>query len=261
MKDATTRFSNRVSDYIKYRPTYPAGVIDLLELQCGLSPGSTIADIGSGTGILAELLLKRGCTVYAVEPNQAMREAAETSLSPYPNFTSVAGKAEATTLTQASVNLIVAGQAFHWFDQTRCKSEFLRILRPDGWVALIWNERNTTRTSFSIEYEDLLFQLGTDYATVDHRHVGDGAMNSFFGSGKWRTASFPNYQRFDFEGLRGRCLSSSYTPTPGTTECEALVSELQTLFNRHASDGSVTFEYSTKVFYGRIQPPDGNSVS
>src|ERR1019366_5901844 len=139
-KNSTTRFSSRVENYIKYRPGYPQAIVDLLSARCGLTSASVIADVGSGTGILTELMLRNGNKVFAVEPNRDMREAAERLLSQHPNFISVEGTAEVTRLNDASVDLIVAGQSFHWFDRVKTRQEFLRVLKPGGWVALIWND-------------------------------------------------------------------------------------------------------------------------
>ena len=108
--NSTTRFSDRVAYYIKYRPGYPAKVITLLNREIGLSPATVIADIGSGTGISSELFLKNGNRVFGVEPNQPMREAAESRLAGYDAFISINGTAEATTLPDASVDLVTAGQ-------------------------------------------------------------------------------------------------------------------------------------------------------
>src|SRR5213595_654680 len=133
MSDPTKRFSNRVENYIKYRPGYPDAVIDLLTEECRLTQQSIIADIGSGTGILSELFLKNGNSVFAIEPNAAMRRTAEDLLRKHPKFTSIDAAAEATTLDIASVDFVTAAQAFHWFDRKNARKEFARILKPEGW--------------------------------------------------------------------------------------------------------------------------------
>src|SRR5262245_64642768 len=156
MTYVTQRFSSLVENYIKYRPGYPNEVIETLRSECGLTSGSIIADVGSGTGILTEMFLRIGNTVYGIEPNREMREAAERLLKDYPRFRSVASRAEETTLDDASVDFITAGQAFHWFDREKTREEFARILRPRGWVALIWNERVTTAERFFIAFAQML---------------------------------------------------------------------------------------------------------
>jgi ubiquinone/menaquinone biosynthesis C-methylase UbiE len=132
MPDPTQRFSSRVENYVKYRPGYPPAILDLLRDKCGLTSASTVADIGSGTGILTGLLLKSGARVFGVEPNPDMRAAGERLLAGQANFTSLAGTAEATTLPAQSVGIITAGQAFHWFDREPTRREFQRILQPGG---------------------------------------------------------------------------------------------------------------------------------
>ncbi|MFQ6113303.1 MAG: class I SAM-dependent methyltransferase [bacterium] len=175
----TGRFSDRVQYYIKYRPQYPEEVIELLTLECELEKCSIVADIGSGTGILTQLFLEKGNTVFAVEPNKEMRAAAETLLSKYGCFNSVNGTAEDTTLEQHSVDLVTAGQAFHWFDLEKTRQEFLRILQPNGWVALIWNDRKTDTTPFLEAYEQLLNTYSIDYKKVDHKKLDKSILDGF----------------------------------------------------------------------------------
>ena len=252
MLNPTQRFSSRVENYVKYRPGYPKAIIDLLRQECRLTGASVIADIGSGTGILTELLLNNGNTVFGVEPNQEMRGAAERLLSGYSHFQSVAGTAEATTLPEKSVDLITAGQAFHWFDGGKTRQEFLRILKPQGWVALIWNDRNITAHPFFEAYEQLLKTYGTDYEAVGHKHTDAEMVGSFFGIGGFKVATFPNHQVFDNEGLQGRLLSSSYAPEQGHPNHLPMLAELKVIFQKYQLNGNVTFEYDTAVYYGRL---------
>lgn len=252
MLNPTERFSSRVENYIKYRPGYPKAIIDLFRKDCLLTSASVIADIGSGTGILTELLLKNHNTVYGIEPNQEMRGAAQRLLNGYPQFHSVAATAEATTLSEKSIDLITAGQAFHWFDCGKARHEFLRILKPGGWVALIWNDRNITDHPLFRAYEQLLQTYATDYEAVGHKHTDSDLVRAFFGTGDFKIATFPNEQIFDYEGLQGRLLSSSYAPELGHPKHAPMLEELRAIFNRHQANGKVTFEYDTVVFYGRL---------
>jgi len=252
--DPTRRFSDRVADYVRYRPGYPEALLRALEEEAGLGPGSTVADVGSGTGISTELLLRSGATVFAVEPNDAMRAAAEARLGAEPRFRSVAGTAEATTLPDASVDLVAAGQAFHWFDRERFRAECRRVLRPSSEgdrIALFWNARQTESTPFLREYEALLRRFGTDYERVDHLRLGPADFDPFFG-GPYESRRYPSEQVFDFEGLRGRLLSSSYTPGPGHPDHEPMLAELRRLFDRHQEGGRVRFEYDTELHLGRL---------
>lgn len=251
MIDSVTRFSNRADNYAKYRPTYPAAIIDILQSGCGLKETSIIADVGSGTGILSELFLKNGNTVFGVEPNAAMRLSGERLLEGSRNFLSVDATAEATTLEPASVDFITAGQAFHWFDREEAKREFARILKPGGWVVLIWNERRLDSTPFLREYENLLLRYGTDYENVRHEKVTD-EIAQFFAPETFQLKSLENVQHFDFESLQGRTRSASYTPEPGNPNFEPLFAALEEIFNAHKRDGIVEFEYETRVYYGHL---------
>ncbi|HEY8460745.1 MAG TPA: class I SAM-dependent methyltransferase [Blastocatellia bacterium] len=252
MTDVTQRFSSRVDNYIKYRPGYPNEIVDTLRNECGLTPDSVIADVGSGTGILAELFLKNGNEVYGVEPNREMREAAERLLKNYARFRSVAARAEETTLPERSVDFITAGQSFHWFDRERTRGEFARILKPRGWVVLIWNERAVTTTPFLAAYEQLLKNYSTDYERVDHRRVDYGVVRDFFGSDQVELERFDNAQVFDYEGVKGRLLSSSYAPEAGHPNYEPMLAELERIFQAHQHEGKVVFEYVTQMYYGRL---------
>ena len=251
MSDPTSRFSSRVDNYVKYRPGYPREIIALLAAECGLTPAAVVADMGSGTGILSELLLQHGNRVYGVEPNREMREAAERHLKHYAAFASIDGKAEATNLDTHSVDLITAGQAFHWFDQDKARAEFTRILKPGGWTALIWNERRLAASDFHRDLEDLLLQFGTDYEQVRHECVY-GDIAAFFSPNSVKLATFDNFQQLDLEGLKGRIRSASYTPEPGHPNFEPLRENLLTLFRTHQKSGTVTIEYDTKVYYGQM---------
>lgn len=248
----TGRFSNRVENYVKYRPGYPPAVLEHLHRAWGLTAEAVIADIGSGTGILSELFLKNGNLVFAVEPNDAMRQAAETRLSAYRRFNSISATAEATTLPDASVDLVTAGQAFHWFDALRAKVEFARILRPGGFVALVWNQQDVRATPFMRGYATLLATYAPDYNVVKHSREGVNADIAALFDGRMQVVTFPNEQHFDFEGLRGRLLSSSYAPLPGHANFEPMIAELRRLFEAHRQNGMIIFKYETRLYLGKI---------
>lgn len=253
-KDPTARFSDRARDYARARPTYPAGVIEILRRERGLEPSHVVADLGSGTGIFARLLLEAGNTVFAVEPNREMRLAAEASLAGHPRFRSVDGRAEATTLGAASVDFVTAAQAFHWFDVDLARRECARILRPGGSVALVWNARRMTGTPFLVEYEELLRDFGVDYEEVKHSwKSGDfSASDRFFGPGNHRIAVLDNAQELDFEGLRARLVSSSYVPGESHPARGPMLEKLRRIFDRRQSDGHVRLEYDVKVIHGPL---------
>jgi SAM-dependent methyltransferase len=249
--DPTTRFSDRVAAYVRYRPSYPDALLTALQRELGLSSSSVVADIGSGTGISSELLLRTGCTVFAVEPNADMRKAAEARLENEPRFHSVAARAEATTLGDGGVDAVTAGQAFHWFAAVDARAEFMRILRPGGMTALFWNTRRTDGSPFSSAYERLLRQFGTDYTQVDHRNVDASVLRAFFG-GTYQSRVFSNAQVFDFDALRGRLLSSSYAPGPEHPNHAGMLAALRELFEAHHEQGRVRMEYDTELFFGPL---------
>ena len=250
-KSPTARFSDRVENYVRYRPGYPPEVLDLLRAECGLQPSHIIADIASGTGVLTRLLLDNGNSVFAVEPNTEMREMGMHELESYDRLVSVAGTAEETTLRSASADFVTAAQAAHWFDLPRARAEFVRILRPGGWCFLIWNERETTTTPFLRDYEQLLLTYGTDYKEVRHERT-TAMIHEFFAPALSEERVFSLWQEFDYEGLAGRLWSSSYAPLEGHPSYEPMMQELQRIFRAHAEDGAVDFEYKTRVFYGRL---------
>jgi ubiquinone/menaquinone biosynthesis C-methylase UbiE len=246
----TTRFSSRVDNYVRYRPGYPAEVINLLREECGLTKDSVVADIGSGTGKLAELFLKEGCEVFGIEPNKEMREAGERM--DFFNFTSINGTAEATTLPARSVDFVTAGQAFHWFDHKQCRAEFLRILKPNGWLVIIWNDRSGETTPFLADYEKLMLEFGTDYKEANHRRTDKPEVIEIFFRNPPQFKSFSNVQHFDFEGLKGRVLSSSYAPEAGQPKHEEMLVALKQVFDARQKNGQVDFEYDTHVYYGHL---------
>ncbi|MDQ2807495.1 MAG: class I SAM-dependent methyltransferase [Chloroflexota bacterium] len=255
MSDSTQRFSSRVDNYVQYRPSYPAAIVPLLARECGLTPQAVIADIGSGTGLLAVLWLQHGNPVFGVEPNAPMRAAGARLLAGYPAFTSIAGTAEATTLPSASVDFVTAGQAFHWFDPPAARQEFLRILRPQGWSVLVGNARRTDSTPFLVGYEQLLHEYAPGYTTQAHERADARTPNivTLFGSPDFRVATFENQQWFDWAGIQGRLLSSSYAPEPATPAHAPMIAALQRLFDTYAQAGQVAFAYETAVYYGRLQ--------
>jgi len=265
-QDPTTRFSDRVDAYVRYRPSYPHEIFELLEAQCGLDSPRSVADIGSGTGILTRLFLERGHAVHGVEPNRSMRIAAERLLAGFKGFTSVEGTAESTTLATDSVHLIATAQAFHWFDRVVARREFERLLKPDGWVAIVWNDRRKSSTPFLQAYEGLLLNHGTDYHEVDHTRVGHADLLAFFGPQGYQEAHFDNHQVLDFESLQGRLESSSYAPQVGTPGYQPMIEDLRHLFDTHNADGLVSLDYDTRVYYGQLgtqrpSPTPGRSIS
>lgn len=250
--EPTKRFTERASNYAAYRPKYPAAAVEFMRAELGLNASSVVADIGAGTGIWTQMLLGVGCgVVFAVEPNDAMRAEAEKSLGRFPNFKSVTGTAEATTLAAASVDFVTAAQAFHWFDAARAREEFARILKPDGWVVLLWNMRRIDTTPFLRELERILRAYGTDYERVAADNPGAELMEQFFPRG-YGTRGFAHEQILDYEALRGRWLSASYVPLAGHPNHEPMFDALGRAFDAHQRGGVVSIEYEATVYYGRL---------
>jgi len=249
--NATSRFSDRVENYVRYRPGYPPEALTALQEECGLTPQHVIADIASGTGIWTRPLLENGHRVFGVEPNAEMRQAGERVLEQFPNFTSITGTAEATTLRDASVDFVTAAQAAHWFDRGKARQEFMRILRPGGWLVLLWNEREVDTTPFLRAYEQLLLTYGTDYKEVRHERTTD-AVNEFFDPAPFQQRTFMLRQDFDYAGIEGRLLSSSYAPGPEHPDHEPMMRELRRIYDAHSEGGRVACDYKTRVYFGRL---------
>ncbi len=251
MKEPTERFSDRVENYVKYRPSYPVEALTSLKEKCELNANSIVTDIGCGTGILTGLLLTCGCHVYAIEPNNEMRQAADNDFGSNARYHSINGSAECTNLKDKSIDLITVGQAFHWFKVDDAKREFIRILKNDGWVALIWNERKTD-SLFLRSYDKLLHDYAPEYRKVNHRNINNKTIGQFFGPSGFQLCNIANQQSFDFDGLKGRLLSSSYSPAPDQPEHKPLMAGLKAVYNKFVVNKKVTFEYDTKVYYGKI---------
>ena len=250
MADTVARFSNRVDNYIKYRPTYPPEVLQLFKDRMGLTEASILADIGSGPGILARQFLENGHTVYCVEPNDAMRSAAEELLSGFKGFHSIKGDSENTSLPDSSVDFVTAAQAFHWFRPEPTKVEFHRILHRGGYVALLWNLRQLDTTPFLREYERFILENANDYAAVRHDNITETDIAEFFDGG-YEHAVFDNIQIFDFDGLKGRLFSSSYMPAEDTARGRAIEKDLRTLFTKHAENGKIEISYDTNIYFSK----------
>lgn len=252
MLDPTKRFSSRVENYLRYRPRYPVKVLDTLEQDCGLTAASVIADVGSGTGFLSELFLANGNQVFAIEPNLEMRTAGEAYLGNRSGFTSIEGTAEKTTLPNQSVDFVMAAQAFHWFDRSRAMDEFARILKPTGWVILVWNDRDTDSTPFLVAYEQLLNKYSPDYEQVNHKRIDRAVLSDWFSPSEVCEKQASYTQTFDYEGVKGRMLSSSYVPEVGQRNHEEMVAKLKEIFREYSVGDRIQFRYITRMFYAQI---------
>jgi SAM-dependent methyltransferase len=250
--DPTQRFSGRVESYRLHRPGYPAAIVDLLARECDLSSDSRIVDIAAGTGLLTEIFLAGGFEVTGVEPNKQMRAACATLTLLYPLLECVDGTAEATGLADNSVDLITVGQAMHWFDLKRTRSEFARILKPAGSCAVIYNNRRMAGDPFHEGYERILVECGSDYEVVKHSHMTEDRLAAFFAPNESKYATLANSQQLTLEALQGRVLSSSYMPKPGHSRYSEMTRAIEELFAKNESGGHVRMEYDCVVCYGQL---------
>ncbi|HEY2364144.1 MAG TPA: class I SAM-dependent methyltransferase [Candidatus Angelobacter sp.] len=251
-KSPTERFTGRVDNYVRYRPKYPLQVVNALRQDCGLRPEHTIADIASGTGIFTRLLLENGNHVFAVEPNAEMRAASAHLQESFPRLALVVGAAEATTLPAASVDFITVAQAAHWLEPKQARAEFERILKPHGWCVLLWNERRTTGNPFLDDYEQLLHRYCVEYKDKRHGQTAPIAQ-AFFAGVQYQQRVFDYQQEFDFAGLAGRLLSSSYCPLQRDPAHAPMMQELERIFHAHARHNTVRIDYDTRMFFGQLQ--------
>lgn len=247
MTDPKQRFSDRVADYIKYRPKYPKEVLDVLKRDIYFSSDDTVADIGAGTGFLTELFLDNGNYTYAVEPNEAMRTACNSLYGMDTLLKIVDGSAEMTQLANQTIDLIVAGTAFHWFDAIETKKEFTRILKPEGHILLVWNIRKDD-APFTAGYEEILRRQIPEYAASQHRKFDPELIRDFLHPRQMKKQVLANNQSFDWEGFKGRALSSSFMPKQGLLHDEVL-SEMHDLYHRYEENGQVAFQYDTIMYY------------
>jgi len=248
--DPTKRFSNRAKLYANFRPGYPKELISFLRNKLNLSPLHLIADVGSGTGLLSKLFLDNGNVVYAVEPNLEMRQEAESIFGRDQNFHSVDGTAEHTTLAEHIIDFVTVAQAFHWFDKRLARPEFKRILKPNGKVILVNNDRKIT-DGFMQEYEGLLLKYAPDYKEQTHQDLSEKEIADFYGNESLGKKCFENYQNLDLEGFKGRLMSSSFIPLELSLQ-PAVNKELKEIFDKFETEGKIRFEYITRIWYGKI---------
>lgn len=251
----TERFTSRVEEYRRFRPGYPAAIVDLLEKECGLTSAARVVDVAAGTGLLSEIFLERGYAVEAIEPNEKMRAACETLRERWPQLRCSDGTAEATGLPNASADLITVAQAMHWFDLDRTRAEFVRLLRPEGWCAVMYNHRRMGGDALHDGYERILLDFGIDYLKVQRQHMTEEKLAAFFAPSVAKQAVFANAQQLTMEGLEGRIVSSSYMPQPGHGRYAEMRAAIEKLFAGNQKDGVVTLQYDCVVAYGRLDKP------
>jgi len=251
MKNNVASFTGRVEEYAKYRPGYPEQIISLLENKMEFDESKDVADVGCGTGRLSRLFLTNGNLVFGVEPNEEMRLMSEKLLSKFINFVSVDGTAEVTKLATSSVDIVSVGQAFHWFDLKKTKKEFKRVLRKDGHVVIVWNER-TNSSQVMKAVNKILKSLNQEHEEAEKNLVDKKLLSAFFGVAKVGSCTIPNYQMLDLAGLKGRIQSISYVPESGN-ENKKIMDEIKDVFEKYNNGGMVKIEYTTRVYYGNLK--------
>jgi ubiquinone/menaquinone biosynthesis C-methylase UbiE len=263
MPDNTQRFTGRATIYDRYRQRYPTHeILSRLREWCGLTPDWLIADIGAGTGMLAEVFLENGNRVIAIEPNPDMREQMRPSIEqhlrrPVPQLEIVDASAEATTLPPASIDLIAVGRAFHWFDEERAIAEFRRILSPTGWaIAAADRDRDCTDPAYRDQiaaYEELISTHGIDYARVVRSgYRGYEKMNAMF-DGQLHHERLPGHRQLDWTTFSGHTKSLSVTPQPTHPGYKAFEQALRQYFDRYAEEGILTMPTTCWINAGRFR--------
>jgi ubiquinone/menaquinone biosynthesis C-methylase UbiE len=245
-------FSPKVADYAASRPDYPAALFDALREAGPLPPGAVVADIGAGTGLLTQGLLAQGYDVTAIEPSAAMRAAADQALREFAHYRSAAGTAEHTPLPDASVDLITAAQAFHWFDVDAARAEFLRVLKPDGQVALIWNDR-VLSDPLHTALNALFAKYGGPKLDALLAHEDRGNVCAFFGATVPQQWSWPHAHQLDAAALQSLVFSRSYMPDKDSPVGQQACADVREIFERLADDGVVAVRYTTVAMLGRPQ--------
>lgn len=246
----TGAFSSKVTDYAASRPDYPPALFDALQRIGALFPGALVADIAAGTGLFTQGLLERGYAVVAVEPNAHMRKVAAARLARFGTARCNDGSAEASMLDSASIDLITVAQAFHWFDVEAARREFLRVLKPEGQVALIWNTRPLDDPLQTAIDEILSTFGGAKHVELtqqqDLKHVPQ-----FFAGAQYHELALHHAQRLARSGLLSLVMSRSSMPDRGTAEGAQAERELSTLFDKFAEYGEVVVDYRTVAMVGR----------
>lgn len=247
-----SRFLGRAENYDRYRPRYAPELFDYLHRVVSLKPTDAVADIAAGTGIFTEQMAAWGNRIYVVEPNEQMMAMAKNRLLGKPHCIFSSGTAEASGLAEGSIRLILAAQAFHWFDPQQTKEEFLRIGVEGAYTGIVWNKRRTD-SSFERGYEDILQKYGTDYLKVSHSAIGLQEINAFFSPPLPEYEVFPHTDWLTLEALRGRIASYSFMPEPTSPAFEDVESAISRLFELNQMGGVVSLSYDTKLHLGQLR--------
>ena len=245
------KFDNKGKLYAKGRPGYPNKLFEHLIENNIISNNSTVADIGSGTGLFTVQLSPSVGKIYAVEPNGDMRRVAEERYEEYDNTVSVDGTAENTSLGEKSVDFVTVAQAFHWFDRPSFKIECQRILKPNGKILLVWNDRDTSSELIKENYEINCCFCPDFKGSSSGIDFDREAFTDFF-EGDFEVVSFRNDLTYNLDAFVARCLSSSYAPKQDDASYEPYVRALEELFGRYESDGTIPYPYIARCYIGSV---------
>lgn len=246
--DNTQKFSGKADVYQQARPNYAQALLDFIAAKWQIGEGSLVGDIGSGTGIFTRQLLSLGATVYAVEPNADMRAKAEEQLGENPNFISVIGTAEETTLPDHRLHLVTVAAAFHWFDPERFKLECERILLPGAPVVLAWNELEMA-AEINLGRERIYKKYCANFKGFSGGNDQEDLIKRAFFDGMLQEKHFPNPLSYDRQTFINRALSSSYSLIEGDPDYEAYLAELGDLFDEHAVEGKILLPQESVAFF------------
>lgn len=244
----TERFTDVVEAYTKFRPGYPGEIVEILIKNYLIGKNCILADVGSGTGIFSKLFVETGFFVYGVEPNEMMRKQSENEFAYSDCFKAIDGTAEETSLDSESIDVIMAAQSFHWFETKKALKEFSRILKPDGHIVIVWNERNSKENSFMDKYEKLLIKYCSDYKETNHKRYTYETMKDLFEDKNIELYMINHFQDLNCEGLTGRVKSCSYCPKSDHKNFKPLMEGLTDLFSSNQSNGVVQFDYNTLMY-------------
>ena len=252
--DLKARFADRAAIYHRYRSRFPQDLLDILRQRCGLQAHSVIADVGAGTGMLAELFLANGNPTFAVEPNAEMFSWCRRLSEIYPLLTCVQASAESTTLPDASIHIVAVGRALHWFDLSAAKQEFQRILVPGGWLAVMGNIWEREKGAFATEYDAAVLKHARDLSTVKDRYTifESSSLQEFFAPARMEAVTLSKSRNLTLDELIGRTASISYAPVPGQSTFDAMCDDLTALFFRHQQNSTVEIIENWSVCCGQI---------
>lgn len=248
----TGKFDRKGKVYAKARPDYPKALFEFLISEQMLGKEKDMADIGSGTGIFTAQLSPFVKTVFAIEPNDDMRNKAEDRFKPYPNIASVNATAENTTLPNTSVDLITVAQAFHWFDRKAFKNECKRILKPNGKILLVWNDRDISSNVIKDNFAVNKIFCPNFKGSSNGIDFSKDAFKDFF-DGEYEMTEFDNCLVYERDAFIARSLSSSYSPKKNDPAYDEYVKALESVFEKHQTNGTVKYPYITRCYIGTVK--------